>query len=275
MSEIGRSRQIKTVFLTGASSGIGRATAQALIAAGYRVIGTSRKAKENEVRDGVRMIQCDVTSDESVAAAVALAHSELGRMDLLINYAGIGITGAAEESSIDQVRWLFETNFHGVVRVTNAVLPIMRSQGEGRIFNVGSGLGLIPAPFSAYYSGAKHAIEGYSESLDHEVRGFGVRVAVIEPGATQTSFESSTVPSDSPLRAYDDIRARYLVAFERAMATADSAESVAETIVRAAGDKKPRLRYPSGKAARQGAFARRFLPRSLFDKILHVQFGLA
>ena len=162
--------------------------------AGYRVVGTSREAEQGEIRDGVRMIVCDVTSSASVSAAVALAHSELGRIDLLINNAGIGITGAAEESSIEQVQWLFETNFHEVVRVTNAVLPIMRAQGGGRILNVGSGLGLIPAPFSAYYSGAKHAIEGYSESLDHEVRGFGVRVAVIEPGITETSFESSTIP---------------------------------------------------------------------------------
>jgi short-subunit dehydrogenase len=185
------------------------------------------------------------------------------------------VTGAAEESSIAQVQSLFETNFHGVVRVTNAVLPIMRAQGGGRILNVGSGLGLIPAPYSAYYSASKHAIEGYSESLDHEVREFGVRVAVIEPAATRTSFESSTVPSDMQLAAYDASRAKYLVAYERAMAVADTAESVAETIVQAARDKTPRLRYPSGKAARQVAFARRFVPRALFDKILRSQFGLA
>lgn len=154
--------QQKTALLTGASSGIGKATAAALTRAGYRVIGTSRNARPDEIRDGVRMIACDVTSDESVAAAVALARAELGHIDLLVNNAGVGITGAAEESSIQQVRALFETNFHGVVRVTNAVLPIMRGQGSGRILNVGSGLGLIPAPYSAYYSATKHALEGYS-----------------------------------------------------------------------------------------------------------------
>jgi len=265
----------KTAFLTGASSGIGKAAASALVNAGYRVIGTSRTAKPDEVREGLRMIGCDVASDESVAAAVAMAHIELGHIDLLINNAGFGITGAAEESSIAQVRALFETNFHGVVRVTNAVLPIMRGQRTGRILNVGSGLGFIPAPYSAYYSATKHALEGYSESLDHEVREFGVRVSVIEPAATRTSFESSTVQADGPLKVYDASRAKYLVAFERAMAVADTAESVAETILLAARDKTPRLRYPSGKAARQVAFARRFLPRSLFDKILRSQFGLA
>lgn len=271
----GANPQQKTALITGASTGIGKAAASALMKAGYRVIGTSRSAKPEEVRDGIRMIACDVTSDQSVAATVAVAGAELGRIDLLVNNAGFGVTGAAEESSIEQVQALFETNFHGVVRMTNAVLPIMRRQRSGRILNVGSGLGFIPAPFSAYYSGTKHALEGYSESLDHEVREFGVRVAVIEPAATKTSFESSTVQADRPLGTYDASRAKYLVAFERAMAVADTAEKVAETIVVAAQIKNPRLRYPSGKAARQVAFARRFLPRSLFDKILRKQFGLA
>ncbi|MGE3728378.1 MAG: oxidoreductase [Candidatus Sericytochromatia bacterium] len=264
----------KTAFITGASSGIGKAAASALVQAGYRVIGTSRNVKPGEVRDGIRMIACDVTSDTSVTAAVKQAQAELGHIDLLVNNAGIGITGAAEESSIAQVQSLFETNFHGVVRVTNAVLPFMRERGRGRILNVGSGLGVIPAPYNAYYSATKHALEGYSESLDHEVREFGVRIAVIEPAATQTSFETSTVFSDSRIPAYDTSRSKYLQAFDRTMAVADTAESVAETIVLAAGAKSPRLRYPSGKAARQVSFARRFLPRSLFDKILRSQFGL-
>jgi short-subunit dehydrogenase len=275
MTMIGADSHQKTALITGASTGIGKAAALALMKAGYRVIGTSRKAQRGEVRDGIRIITCDVTSDESVAKAVAEAHAELGHIDLLVNNAGFGVTGAAEESSIAQVRALFETNVHGVIRVTNAVLRIMRGQGGGRILNVGSGLGFIPAPYSAYYSATKHALEGYSESLDHEVREFGVRVAVIEPAATRTSFESSTIQADGRLSAYDASRAKYLAAYERAMAVADTAESVAETIVLAAGNKTPRLRYPSGKAARQVAFARRFLPRSLFDKILRKQFGLA
>jgi short-subunit dehydrogenase len=156
------------------------------------------------------MIACDVTSDESVAVAVARAHAELGQIDLLVNNAGVGLTGAAEESSIAQVRSLFETNFHGIVRATNAVLSIMREQRDGRILNVGSAGGLAPMPYMAYYSATKHALEGYSESLDHEVREFGVRVAVIEPAATRTSFESSTVNADKPLNAYDATRAKYL-----------------------------------------------------------------
>lgn len=263
----------RVALVTGASSGIGKAAAEQLLVAGFTVYGTSRRGAAEGHR-AFPLLALDVTSDASVDAAIAdLVHRE-GRIDLVVNNAGIGVTGAAEESSIDQVRALFETNFHGVVRVTNAVLPLMRQQSQGRILNVGSGLGFIPAPFSAYYSATKHALEGYSESLDHEVRGFGIRVAVIEPAATSTAFESATATADTPLAAYDALRANYLKAYDRAMAAADTPESVAETIVRAAQDKQPQLRYPSGKVARQGAFARRFLPRSLFDKALHKQFGL-
>ena len=275
MAMSGAKAHQKKALITGASTGIGKAVALALMKAGYQVIGTSRTAKGDEVRDGIRMIACDVTSDGSVAAAVALADAELGRIDLLVNNAGFGITGAAEESSIEQVRALFETNVLGVIRVSNAVLPLMRGQGGGRILNVGSAGGFVPMPYMAHYSATKYALEGYSESLDHEVREFGVRVAVIEPASTKTSFESSTVQADKPLATYDASRAKYLVAFERAMAEADTAESVAETIVLAAADKTPRLHYPSGKVAKQVAFGQRFLPRSLFDKILHKQYGLA
>lgn len=268
------STQHKTAFLTGASSGIGKVTAMTLAKAGYRVIGTSRTAKPGEVRDGIRLIACDVTSDASVGAAIAEAHAELGHIDLVINNAGFGIVGAAEESSIEQVRALYDTNVLGVVRVTNAVLPIMRAQRSGRILNVGSGLGFIPAPFNTHYSATKHALEGYSESLDHEVRAFGIRVLVIEPGATATAFEASSIPADTPLSQYDGLRAGYNVAYAKAMAAADTPQSVADTILRAATDAAPKLRYPSGKVAQQGAFARRFLPRGLLDKVLHKQFGL-
>ncbi|MBB4351076.1 oxidoreductase [Aliirhizobium cellulosilyticum] len=265
----------KTAFVTGASSGIGKAAALAFSRAGYRVVGTSRKAVPDEIRDGIRMIACDVTSDASVAGAVALADAELGRIDLLVNNAGYAVSGAAEESSIEQVRALFNTNFLGVVRVTNAVLPIMRQQRDGRILNIGSVVGLIPGPFGAYYTASKHAIEGYSESLDHEVRSFGIRVAVIEPWATKTSIEANSPQGDLPVAACRETFARYQGAFNAAMAEGDTADDVAATILAAGQARKLQLRYPSGKAARQTAFARRFLPRALFDRILRKQFNIA
>lgn len=265
----------KTAFVTGASSGIGKAAAVALTQAGYRVIGTSRRAAPGEVRGGIRMIPCDVTDAASVAEAVALVHAELGRIDLLVNNAGYAVSGAAEDSSVEQVQALFDTNFLGVVRVTNAVLPIMRAQGHGRILNVGSVMGLIPGPFGAYFAASKHAIEGYSESLDHEVRAFGIRVAVIEPWATKTAIEAHSPQGDRPVPAYAQTLARYRAAFDAAMAAGDTPEDVAATIVAAAQDGAPRLRYPSGKAARQTSFARRYLPRGLFDRSLRKQFNIA
>lgn len=221
------------------------------------------------------MLVADVTDDASVQALVDAVMAAAGRIDLLVNNAGFGILGAAEESSITQVQALYDTNVFGVIRVTNAVLPVMRAQGSGRILNLSSGLGLIPAPFNAHYSGTKHALEGYSESLDHEVRGFGIRVALIEPGVTRSSFEASSIASDRSNSAYASLRAKYDRAFKTAMNGAETSESVAETILLAAKDTSPRLRYPSGKQVKQGAFARRFLPRGLFDRIIHKQFGLS
>lgn len=261
-------------LITGASSGIGRASAVALAKIGYRVFGTSRKPM-NAPANGITMLVADVTDDASVQGLIAEVMAAAGRIDLLVNNAGYALSGAAEESSIGQVQALFETNFHGVVRVTNAVLPIMRAQETGRILNVGSVLGLIPGPFGAYYAASKHAIEGYSESLDHEVRPFGIRVAVIEPWATKTSIEANSPQGDRPVTAYAQTIARYRTAFDAAMAVGDTAEDVAATIVAAARDRSPRLRYPSGKAARQTSFARRFLPRSLFDRTLRKQFNIA
>jgi short-subunit dehydrogenase len=261
-------------LVTGASSGIGRASAEALQAAGYRVFGTSRKPTTTPPR-GVTMLIADVTDDASVAQLVADVMTAAGRIDLLVNNAGYAVSGAAEESSIAQVQALFDTNFHGVVRVTNTVLPIMRAQGSGRILNIGSVMGLIPGPFGAYYAASKHAVEGFSESLDHEVRPFGIRVAVIEPWATKTSIEANSPQGDRPVAAYAAALGRYREAFDAAMAGGDTAEDVAATVLAAAHDRTPRLRYPSVKAARQTAFARRFLPRSVFDRTLRKQFNIA
>jgi len=204
-------------LITGASSGIGRASAVAFAKAGYRVFGTSRKPMTAPA-NGITMLVADVTDDASVQALIAEVMTASERIDLLVNNAGYALSGAAEESSIGQVQALFETNFHGVVRVTNAVLPIMRARGAGRILNVGSVLGLIPGPFGAYYAASKHAIEGYSESLDHEVRPFGIRVAVIEPWATKTSIEANSPQGDRLVPAYAQTIARYQTAFDAAMA---------------------------------------------------------
>jgi NAD(P)-dependent dehydrogenase (short-subunit alcohol dehydrogenase family) len=173
-------------LVTGASTGIGRATTKALQNAGFRVFGTSRRAA-TEGYDGVTMLTCDVTDDASVAKLVDDVLAETGRIDLLVNNAGMGLLGGAEESSIAQAQSLFDVNVFGVLRVINAVLPTMRRQGKGRIVNLSSVQGFVPAPYFALYSSTKHAVEGYSESIDHELRPFGIRVVLVEPAYTRTS----------------------------------------------------------------------------------------
>ncbi len=267
-----RSNQ-SVAIVTGASTGIGRASAEALVRAGYTVFGTSRKAISNGPKD-VTMLVADVTDDASVKKMVDDVLAKEGRIDLLVNNAGIGLSGAAEENSIGEVRALFETNYFGVVRVTNAVLPVMRAQGRGRILNLSSAAGIIPMPYSAHYAATKHALEGYSESLDHETREFGVRISLIEPGPTRSSFEGSTISAETPIAAYDKSRAKQQLAFDSSMAEADTVDIVSDAIIRAATDKKLLMRYPAGKVANQVSFIRRFMPRSLFDKQLHKLFGL-
>src|SRR3954462_4223209 len=175
-------------IVTGASGGIGEATARALHAAGYRVFGTSRRAPTTKSPD-IEYLVCDVPRDESVQAAVGEVLSKAGRVDLLVNNAGVGLVAGAEESSLDQAKSLFDVNLFGVIRMTKAVLDTMRRQRAGRIVNISSVLGLIPAPFSALYAASKHAVEGYSESLARGVRAWGVRVVLVEPAYTRTSFD--------------------------------------------------------------------------------------
>ena len=260
--------------VTGASSGIGHATAKALHNAGYRVFGTSRRAAGGR-SDGVTMLTCEVTDDASVAKLVDEVLATAGRIDLLVNNAGIGLFGGAEESSIAQAQALFEVNVFGVLRLTNAVLPAMRRQKSGRIINLSSVLGLIPAPYSALYASTKHAIEGYSESLDHELRSLGIRVVLIEPAYTRTSFDENLVRPDRLLDVYDSARTGMNVLLQKAIATGDAPEVVATTILKAATASVPERRYAAGKMARQVSFLRRFVPASAFDKSLRKQNGLA
>jgi NAD(P)-dependent dehydrogenase (short-subunit alcohol dehydrogenase family) len=264
----------QTAIVTGASSGIGRASAQALAEAGFTVFGTSRRIA-NSGPDGVTMMQCDVTDDEAVRSLVREVLSLTGRIDLLVNNAGVGLQGGAEESSIGQVQALFDVNLFGVVRVTNAVLPSMRQGGGGRIINISSVLGLIPAPYSAYYSATKHALEGYSESLDHEVRAFNVRVSLIEPAYTRSVFDDNSLAPDAPIPDYDQARAGVLALIRDVMPTADSPELVARTVLQAATASRPRRRYTAGKVAGQISVLRRFAPVGAFDKSLRKQMRLS
>ena len=254
-------------LVTGASSGIGKAAALALAQAGFEVIGTSRNASRVADRDGVTFLDLDVASDESVTAAVQRVIERYGRLDVLVNNAGIGSSGAAEETSLAQDQSVFDVNVLGVIRMTKAVLPHMRAQGRGRIINVSSILGFIPQPFMAVYAASKHAVEGYSESLDHEVREHGVRALLVEPAVTKTGFEAArnSMQPDTPLQVYGEQRHHADDAMTAAINNGDDPATVARAIVAAATDPKPKLRYTPGSRARQISTLRRIAPSRAFD----------
>jgi NAD(P)-dependent dehydrogenase (short-subunit alcohol dehydrogenase family) len=254
------------VLITGVSSGIGRAVASALAVKGFEVFGTSRNPHRTEPIPGVELVQLDVTDDASVTGAVSSVVQRAGRIDVLVNNAGFGVFGAAEESSITQAQQLFDTNFFGLVRLTREVLPHLRAQGSGRIINISSVLGFIPAPYGALYAASKHAVEGYSESLDHEAREFGVRVSVVEPGYTNTSFEANAADADSPIGSYATVREHVQQALTEALQAGDDPAVVARVVLKAATSRRPKLRYPAGPLARRLTLLRKFAPAGLLDK---------
>jgi short-subunit dehydrogenase len=256
----------KVALVTGASSGIGQSIAELLAQSGYTVYGTSRKGNATEQRN-YKMIALDVNSEESTQTAIKTVIQAEGRIDVVVNNAGFGVeAGGAEESSIAQMQQVFETNFFGVVRVIQAVLPYMRQQKQGRIINIGSMLGLLPAPYMATYSATKHAIEGYSESLDHELRTRGIRVSVIEPAYTKTNFEANAPALDCKIEEYALARKALAKLMKTAIESGDDPVVVAKVVLKAANAKHPKIRYPAGKLACRLNFLRKFAPAALMDK---------
>jgi NAD(P)-dependent dehydrogenase (short-subunit alcohol dehydrogenase family) len=259
------SNRSPVVLVTGVSSGIGRAIASAFAEKGFEVFGTSRNPRSTEPVAGVELVQLDVTDDASVTAAVSTVVQRAGRIDILVNNAGAGVFGAAEETSVGQAQQLFETNFFGLARLTREVLPYLRAQRSGRIINIGSVLGFLPSPYGSFYAASKHAVEGYSESLDHETREFGVRVSVVEPGFTNTSFEANAIDADSPLGSYEAVREHVKHAIAEALYAGDDPAVVARVVLKAATSRRPKLRYPAGPLARRLALLKKYAPAGLLD----------
>jgi NAD(P)-dependent dehydrogenase (short-subunit alcohol dehydrogenase family) len=262
------------VLVTGASSGIGKAVARAFAAKGFEVFGTSRNPQKTEPIPGVELVQLDVTDPESVSAAVSTVIQRAGRIDVLVNNAGFGVIGAAEESSIAQAQELFDTNFFGLVRTTNELLPHLRAQRSGRIINISSVVGFLPTPYGALYSASKHAVEGYSQSLDHETREFGVRISVVEPGFTNTSFEAAATYGDSPIQSYAPIREHVKQLFTESVRAGDDPTVVADVVVKAATSRTPKLHYPAGPQARQLARLKKLAPAGVLDSGIRKAFKL-
>lgn len=259
----------KVVLITGASSGIGLATANKLHDAGYIVYGTSRREINAETKFSFNMIQLNVDHDDSVTAAIQKVIEKESRIDVLINNAGFAISPAgAEESSIAQAQALFNTNFFGVVRMTHAVIPHMRQQGIGQIVNISSVLGLIPMPYGALYSASKHALEGYSESLNHELRTQGIRVTLIEPAYTKTSLDVNLLEADQKIAHYDQIRTKMHQNMIQSIQHSDDPDVVAQTILKIIQHNNPQPRYSAGSTAKNLKNLRRFTPAPLFDKLI-------
>src|SRR2546425_2444381 len=265
----------KVALVTGVSSGIGRATATLLSGRGFRVFGTMRKPSEiNGPLEGVELVRLDVRDEESVRSCLRTVLDQAGRIDALVNNAGYTLIGSLEETSIEEAKDVFETNFFGVLRMSQALLPIMREQGYGRIANISSVLGFLPAPYQGIYAASKHALEGYSESLDHEVRQFGIRVSLIEPGFTRTKIGQNARRTDQSLDVYTGERRRALDAVRAAIAGGAEPATVASVVLEALSAAAPRLRYPVGREARFLSRLRKLAPPGLFDRGLRKQFRL-
>jgi len=267
--------QEKVALVTGVSSGIGRATATLLSERGFRVFGTMRKSSETDAQLGnVKVVRLDVRDAESVRSCLRTVLDQAGRIDALVNNAGYTLVGSLEETSIEEAKEVFDTNFFGVLRISQAVLPIMREQGHGRIANISSVVGFLPAPYQGIYAASKHALEGYSESLDHEVRQFGIRVSVIEPGFTRTNIGQNGQLASQPLGAYDSERDRVLDAIRESISSGEDPVRVASVVLEALTSRSPRPRYLAGRGAQFVSRLRKFAPSKLFDKGLRKQFGL-
>ena len=263
----------KIVLITGVSSGIGRETAQLLAERGARVFGTVRDFSRNGDLPGVSLVHMDVTDDGSVRDGVKSVLAKTGKIDVLMNNAGYGLTGALEETSVEEAQEQFDTNFFGALRVTQAVLPAMRRQRSGRIVNISSALGFLPAPFMGIYGASKYALEGYTETLDHEVRIFGIRAVLVEPVFTKTNIGKNKKVAQNVIEAYAEQKEQTEGAIQHRADKHDEPRRVAEIICRAVTDEPPRLRYPVGEGVTL-SWLRRFVPVRIFDKRFRKRFQL-
>ncbi|SNX66019.1 short-subunit dehydrogenase [Streptomyces sp. TLI_55] len=273
---------IKTALVTGASSGIGEATALKLQALGYTVYGAARRADRlSELADrGVRPLAMDVTDDGSMRAGIEKIVTETGRIDVLVNNAGYGSYGALEDVPLDEARYQFEVNVFGAIRLAQLALPHMRAQRSGTVVNITSMGGKIYTPFGGWYHGTKFALEALSDCLRVEAKPFGVDVVVIEPGGIATEWggiAADNLEKSSTGGAYA-AQATAVAATLRSEANAkrNSPPSViADAIGKAVTARRPKTRYVKGFAARPLITLRRILPDRAFDAVISRAVGLA
>lgn len=264
----------KVVLITGVSSGIGRATAVKFATQGCRVFGTVRNPEKAQAIPGVTLVEMDIRDEASVQRGIDSIIEQAARIDVLVNSAGVTLLGAMEETSVAEAQKLFDTNLFGLLRTIQAVLPHMRAQRAGRIVNVSSVLGFLPAPYMALYSASKHAVEGLSETLDHEVRQFGVRVALVEPSFTRTNLDLNAPQTVRKIQDYGQQFGVVAQAIKKNVQQAPDPEGVASTIVDAAQGAWKMRRTPKGEASLLSKL-RRFMPAGPVERGLRKTFGLA
>ena len=281
MSSSPNNQQALVAVVTGSSSGIGLATSLALARNGYLTYATMRNlAKRDSIQStaekqhlSIRTVQLDVTDENSVKNAIQSILSESGRIDLLVNNAGYGLTGALEDIRIGEIRALYETNLFGVIRVTQAVLPTMRKQGSGRIINISSGAGRIGYPGGSAYVSSKFALEGLSESMAYEIEQFGIRTVLVEPGFVRTNFGENIVitkKAQDPNSPYSQMMMQMKSSSyrRRMIENASDADLVASVVVEAATAKEPNLRYLAGKDVQQMVAAKKNMSDEEFQKMI-------
>jgi len=263
------------VLISGVCSGIGQATAHRLAERGYRVFGTSRQPDRGASVPGVEMLELDVCHPQSVQQCVEQVLDSCGKIDVLINNSGYLLTGSLEESSEAEMKAQFETNFFGLARLTQAVLPVMRSARSGRIINVSSLVGFATIPFVGFYSASKFAVEGYSEALYHEVMPFGIHVSLIEPGTVRTHLYESAKTVQTTISDYAPWKQQATKSLKEHAEKGITPEHVAATIITAIESPQPHLRYTVGPDAKLVSRLKRFVPAKVFhNKIWRHEFGL-
>jgi NADP-dependent 3-hydroxy acid dehydrogenase YdfG len=274
------------ILISGCSSGIGAATAAALVQAGHTVYATARKVETLAALEalGARPLELDVTSEDSMLAAVKTVESAHGQVGTLINNAGFAEYGPIEESDLERVRAMFDTNVFGLARLTQLVLPAMRRSRSGRIVNVGSMGGRLTFPVGGYYHATKYAVEAISDALRVEVKPFGIEVILVEPGLIRTNFESrmnegleAGTARQGSVTAYSDLLAASEKNTTGSYANdfmATGPETVATVIVKAVQSSRPRSRYVVTPAAKFMINLRRFGGDRIWDKTMRKQFGL-
>ncbi len=263
----------KTVLITGATSGIGLLIANQLHEKGFKVYGTSRTPEKYKHTVPFDLLELDVTSEGSIRNCVDILISKTKTIDVLINNAGVGICGTAEETSVEQAFKQFETNFWGVVNITKAILPVMRQQHFGNIITIGSLAGLIGVPFQSYYSASKHALEGFFKSLKFEVIPFNIKISVVEPGFFKTNLHNAFEYAEPTVSDYDKMRNRSLRILSDSIEKAETPESVARVILKIINSKNPGYSYRVGKNSKLAPMLQ-FLFYRLYEFGTRIKFRL-